>query len=227
MEEDPGERSIGRAVDSLGDRLGVSPWSIVGAVAAVVGAVVGGWWAFSTPDPPPPEEVLPRASEVAALVSTTTTVAAAEVLVVHVDGAVLVPGVHEVGVDARVIDAVDAAGGLRADADRTRVNLAQPLADGQRVWVPAVGEDEPAVVAPIGGEVDGGDASPTDSGAPIDLNRANPSELEELPGVGPTIAAAIVGHREREGAFRTVDDLLEVPGIGPSRLAQLAPLVRV
>ncbi len=227
MDEEPREWSIRRAVESLGDRLGVSPWSVVGAVAAVVGAVAGGWWALSAPDPPPPEEVLPRATEVAPLVSTTTTVAASGVLVVHVDGAVLVPGVHEVGLDSRVIDAVEAAGGLRADADRTRVNLAQLLADGQRVWVPAIGEDEPLVVAPVGGAAVGGVESTAVPGSPIDLNRAEPSELEQLPGVGPTIAAAIVGHREREGRFRTVDDLLDVPGIGPARLAQLAPLVRV
>ena len=227
MDEQPPEWSLRRAVESLGDRLGVSPWSVVGALAAVVGAVVGGWWALSTPDPPAPETILPSAGEVAPLASTTTTVAAPDVLVVHVDGAVEVPGVHEVGPASRVIDAVTAAGGMRPDADRTRVNLAQLLADGQRVWVPAIGEEEPPVVAPVGGAPGSEGTADAAVGSPIDVNRADAAELERLPGVGPTIAAAIVGHRERDGPFGTIDDLLEVPGIGPARLAQLAPMVTV
>ena len=149
------------------------------------------------------------------------------VLVVHVDGAVLDPGVHEVAPGARVVDAVDAAGGLRSDADRERLNLAEVLSDGQRVWVPVEGEDEPDVVGPAGGAGAGGDADAAGGGGAVDLNEATIAQLETLPGVGPTIAGAIVEHREREGPFRTVDDLLDVTGIGPARLAQLRPLVTV
>jgi competence protein ComEA len=125
---------------------------------------------------------------------------------------------------ARVADAVDAAGGLRPDADLDRLNLAAPLSDGQRVWVPIVGQDAPR-------EVDPGGASPGagTSGAPaiVDLNTATASELESLPGVGPATAQAILEQRRRVGRFRSVDDLLDVRGIGPSKLAALRDRVRV
>jgi competence protein ComEA len=227
MDDQPTARSVRRVTESLGDRLGVSPVSIMFGAAAVVAAMAGAWWALSAPDPPAPEDVIPRASDVAALATSTTVTAPVSpvVLVVHVDGAVVVPGVHEVPVGSRVVDAVDAAGGLTDDADRSRLNLARPLADGERIWVPVVGEEPPVVVNPLGdtSRGPGGDGTP----GPIDLNTSDAGALEALPGIGPTIAGAIVDHRERTGPFRRIDDLLEVPGIGPARLAQLESLVSV
>ncbi len=151
------------------------------------------------------------------------------VIVVHVDGAVARPGVHELAPGSRVVDAIDAAQGLRADADRSRLNLAAPVGDGQRVWVPVVGEDEPPVVAVSGGSGSPGSGERADGvgTGPLDLNSAGVEELETLPGVGPSIAAAIARHREDNGPFARVEDLLEVPGIGPARLAQLEALVAV
>jgi competence protein ComEA len=213
----------------MADRLGISPFALVVGAAAVVVAGVGGWWALRPPPPPAPEEVLPRVDDgvgPVAAVATTTTEPAVTMVVVHVDGAVAVPGVHELRPGARVDDAIAAAGGLTAAADRERLNLAAPVADGQRVWVPRRGEDEPPVVTPVGG----GPADPSGPGAPaapVDLNTADAAALETLPGVGPTIAAAIIRHRETEGRFDRVDDLLAVAGIGPSRLAVLEGLVTV
>lgn len=224
MEESHQPRSPGRLALVLGDRLGVTPSAVVIGALAVLAAAGGAWWALATPDPPPPEEILPRADETVALV-TTTTEAAPDVLVVHVDGAVSVPGVHEILPGSRVIDAVEAAGGLTPTADRARLNLAQPIGDGQRVWVPAIGEAEPVVVAPEG--PDGGPGDDPAGGALVDLNTADLDALESLPGVGPTIAAAIIDHREREGPYRSIDSLQEVPGIGAARLAQIEPLVTV
>jgi len=141
-------------------------------------------------------------------------------LVVHVAGAVASPGVFELTPLARVIDAVTIAGGPTADADLDGLNLAAPLADGQRVYVPHAGEVDPAAVP------SGGPAAPAESGddahhGPVNVNTATAAELESLPGVGPATAAAIVDERTRNGPFASVDDLERVPGIGPAKLAAL------
>lgn len=147
-------------------------------------------------------------------------------VVVHVVGAVASPGVVALSAGSRVVDAVTAAGGLRADADPDRVNLAAPIEDGQRVVVPAVGQEPPAEVAaaPVGASAG---AAGTPGGSPIDLNRATAQELESLPGVGPATAAAIISHREAEGPFRSVEDLLDVRGIGEAKLESMRDLVVV
>lgn len=223
-------------LDSVADRLGITPWTFgVGAVAVVM-AGLGGWWALRAPPPPPAEEVLPRIEAVseagaAPALDSETGVgpSGAGVMVVHVDGAVVRPGVHELAPGSRVVDAIEAAQGLRPDADRSRLNLAALVGDGQRVWVPVRGEDEPPVVAVTGGSGTT-DASARGAGVGsslLDLNSAGVEELETLPGVGPSIAAAIAQHRDDHGPFTRVEELLEVPGIGPARLARLEALVAV
>ena len=150
------------------------------------------------------------------------TTTAAEVIV-HVAGAVQRPGVVSLPSDGRVADALDAAGGLVPGADGDRLNLAAPLGDGARVFVPLVGQVVPAEVPP-------GPAGPTDgvaSTAPVDLNGADTDALESLPGVGPATAAAILQHRERNGPFSSVEELLEVRGIGEAKLDALSDLVTV
>ncbi len=152
----------------------------------------------------------------------------AEAVTVHVSGAVTRPGLVTLPSGGRVGDAVVAAGGLAEDADTARVNLARALADGEHVHLPRVGEDLPAPVAPVDGEapdatVPGG--SPADG--PVDLNRASAAELEQLPGIGPARAAAIVEYRERHGPFAVPGDLRGVSGIGEATFQDLAPLVVV
>ncbi len=211
-------------VESMADRLGVTAWSFVVGCVAVLAAGLGGWWAFAAPAPPPVEQILPRVADSVSIgVASTAPVADESSLVVDVAGSVVRPGVHELPVGSRVVDAIEAAGGLTADADRARLNLAAPVADGQRVWVPRVGEEEPPVEPLIGGGV-GTAGAPR---GPVNLNTADAAALETLPGVGPSIAASIIAFREQEGPYERVDDLLEVAGIGPSRLAQLADLVTV
>jgi competence protein ComEA len=165
--------------------------------------------------------------------------ASSSALVVQAAGAVVHPGVYRVPAGSRVDDLVRAAGGVRLDADLDRVNLAAPVHDGERVWVPRVGEEvAPPVIAgggsvsspaaPGGGAGGGADAgSPGEPTAPIDLNTATAEQLDTLPGVGPVTAAAIVAHRDEHGPFGSVDDLLDVRGIGEAKLEQLRPLVRV
>ena len=135
---------------------------------------------------------------------------------VHVVGAVVAPGVVELDAGARVLDALEAAGGAAADADVQQLNLAAPIADGQRVAVPRVGEVLPAPVE--------GAATPT---GPLNLNAATAAELEALPGIGPSLAGAILAEREKTGRFESVDDLKRVRGIGEQRFADLKDLVTV
>ncbi len=147
-------------------------------------------------------------------------------VVVSVAGAVARPGVVTLPPGARVVDAIDAAGGARNDADANALDLAAKLVDGARVYVPKVGEHvAPAPVNdPATGSGSGGGAAPS---GPIDLNTASQAQLETLPGIGPSLAQAIIAARSRLGGFRSVDDLREVRGIGDRRLADLRPLVTV
>jgi competence protein ComEA len=151
---------------------------------------------------------------------------AAEV-VVHVAGAVAVPGVQRLPTGARVVDAVDAAGGALPDADLARINLAAPLTDGQQVYVLRQGEVAPPVPA---GPQAGGSAGTSGSdagGGLVDINRASADQLDELPGVGPATAEAIIAHRDQHGPFGSVDELIDVRGIGEAKLEQLRDLVTV
>jgi len=146
---------------------------------------------------------------------------------VHAAGAVARPGVYVLAADARVADVVTAAGGATPEADVDQLNLATRVADGDRVYLPRRGETPPA--APSAGSAPSGPGGgPASSRAVVlDLNTAAAGQLELLPGIGPALATAIVEHRNRNGRFRSVDDLLDVPGIGPAKLATLRPLVRV
>ena len=154
-------------------------------------------------------------------------------IVVQVAGKVARPGVYHLPADARVVDLVDAAGGVIGDGDAGGVALAARLADGQRVVVPAVGEhvavggNGASPSAPSGGAAAAGPAGVPTADDPVDLNTATLADLDRLPGVGPATAAAIVAYRDAHGPFRTVDDLGEVRGIGPARLEALRALVRV
>ncbi len=168
---------------------------------------------------------------------------------VHVSGAVRRPGVVALGEGARAQEAVTAAGGFGPEADRAGLNLAAPLADGVQLHVPIEGEaSRPAagvapgaggIVAWAGGGTGGGASgvggasgsagagAAGGAGAAIDVNRATAAQLEALPGVGPALAARIVAHRESSGRFATVQDLLQVSGIGAKTLARMADAVVV
>ncbi|WP_426182599.1 helix-hairpin-helix domain-containing protein [Microbacterium sp. TWP3-1-2b2] len=137
-------------------------------------------------------------------------------LYVHVLGQVAHPGLYMLELDARVVDALAAAGGTLDDADLQSVNLARPLSDGEQLIVPAAG---------TAGET-GGPTTPVGDGL-IDLNNADQAALETLPRIGPALAQRIIEWRETNGRFQSVDDLLAVPGIGEKLLAGLAELVRV
>jgi competence protein ComEA len=158
---------------------------------------------------------------------TATTGTAAE-LVVHVAGAVVSPGVQRLPPGSRVIDAVEAAGGAQPDADLPRVNLAAPLVDGQQVYIPRPGEQPPEVTGVAAGGAPGATgAVGSAAGGLVNLNSATAEQLDTLPGVGPTTAAAIIAHRDQHGPFTAVDQLIDVRGIGEAKLAQLRDLVTI
>lgn len=185
-------------------------WLLVAGVGLL--SVVSGVWlgrGVRAPAPPP----------IPSTATTTAVSPAADTILVHVAGWVVSPGVVEVAPAGRVGDAVAAAGGARPGARLDAVNLAAPLVDGQQVTVP--GPDGAVPSASGGGSGSGG------SPELIRLNSATAADLEALPGVGPVLAERIVAHREARGAFERVEDLLEVPGIGESKLASIRELVTV
>lgn len=139
-------------------------------------------------------------------------------VVVDVAGKVRRPGIVTLPAGSRVHEAIEAAGGLRGDVDTTSLNLARTLTDGEQVLVGV----EPVVAAPAAS----GSASAA-PGAVVDLNTATSEQLQELPGVGPVTAGAIVDWRTENGGFAAVEDLLQVTGIGEKTLATLRDLVTV
>ena len=138
-------------------------------------------------------------------------------LLVHVDGAVAVPGVYELSDGDRVKDAVEAAGGLAEGADTSGMNLAARVADGDKVYVPLEGEEAPD--ADAGGS---GTREPL-----VNINTAKEEELDELPGVGESTARAIVEDRERNGPFALPEDLMRVSGIGEKKFERLEAMICV
>jgi competence protein ComEA len=146
-------------------------------------------------------------------------------LYVHVLGAVVSPGLYTLASDARVVDAIAAAGGFAGDADPASVNLARTLSDGEQIVVTKAGE-APQPAGPAGATGGGGAATaPGSAGAPVNLNTATAAELESLPRIGPALAERIIAWRTENGPFRLVDELLSVPGIGDAILAGLEGLV--
>ena len=132
-------------------------------------------------------------------------------LYVHVVGEVKSPGMYQLPIGARLVDAVFAAGGLTEEADNASVNLARELTDGEQIIVFSTSQE--------------GEAAGSSASGLVSLNRAGDKELEELPGIGPALAGRIVAWREANGGFKSIQDLLKVSGIGENLLAGVIDLV--
>lgn len=202
-----------------------APAAAAGAALALVVVVTVAVAAFRTTTSPPVELTLPRAGgpgEPAAAGGGggSEDAGPAGEIVVHIAGAAVHPGLYRLPAEARVADALDAAGGPAAEADLDALNLATRLTDGERVYIPRKGEVAAGLV-PDGGAAAGA------TGGLVDLNAATAAQLVALPGIGPATAGAIVAYRREHGPFRSVDQLLEVRGIGPAKLAALRDKVRV
>lgn len=144
-------------------------------------------------------------------------------LVVDVKGEVKKPGVYRFSPGARVEEAVRKAGGPGKGADMNQVNLAQALSDGMALYIPAKGEEVPAISAGASGSGGSGD----EGGQTVNINTATSEELQQLNGIGPSKAEAIIQYREENGAFSSADELIEVPGIGEKTLETLQDQVTV
>lgn len=212
------------------------------AVVVALALALTSWWVVRS-DPVPvaapatpgpgvtgsPLALLEPSEAVASGAAATTEEA---VVVVDVAGEVRRPGVVELPAGSRVVDALEAAGGVRGGVDLSGLNLARVLVDGEQVLVgaPGTAPGQPAGTVPraVPGAVPG--TTPPGATAPaalVDLNTADQATLESLPDVGPVTAQAILAWRTEHGGFTAVQELLEVDGIGPATLETLAPLVTV
>jgi competence protein ComEA len=181
----------------------------LGAAAFVVLRMQGGSAPVAARTASPPPTLAPSATASASPVGTVT---------VDVAGKVRHPGVATLPAGARVVDALRKAGGARGGVDLGSLNLARVLVDGEQILV--------GRGAPGGGIAAGAATSaPDPAGALVNLNTADETQLDTLPGVGPVTAQKILEWRSAHGAFSSVDELLEVDGIGEKTLADLAPHV--
>lgn len=182
-------------------------------LGAVLAAAVGLTVFFTRPQPPQPAAVV--ATTPSPVASLSARPSPSGEVVVEVVGKVQRPAVVTLPAGSRVQDALEAVGGPKPGVDTSDQNLARVLADGEQIRIGL----EPA--APVG-------ASPQPTaGGLIDINTASLEVLQEIPGVGPVIAARIVTFREQNGGFRAVEELLEVSGIGEATFAQMQPVVTV
>ena len=169
------------------------------ALAAVVAFVSLVLVVVNRPEPP--------AGEFSINEQPSDSVAIEQYLYVHIVGEVVTPGMYHLPLGARLVDAVFAAGGLTELADNSSVNLARELSDGEQIFVSSVNQQSETLG--------------TSSGGLISINRASDKELEELPGIGPSLSARIIAWREANGGFKSIEDLLKVSGIGENLLSGL------
>lgn len=151
-----------------------------------------------------------------------------ETIKIHIFGEVKYNGVIELDKGARIDDAVKTAGGLTENADISKVNLAYELLDGQKLYIPAVGEllqSNPKIIASENEE--GIIESISLKDEKININIATQTELETLPGIGPSLAYKIVDYREQNGKFKAIEDLKNVSGIGENKYNQIQGFVKI
>jgi len=143
-------------------------------------------------------------------------------IVVQIAGAVPRPGVYALAKGSRVQDAISAAGGFLAEADKTGINLARALDDGEQLEIPYAEGSSPVLGTPLPASTESASSSEL-----IDINTASLAELDSLPGIGPTTAQKIIDYREQNGPFLTKEDIINVSGIGPGTYERLKDLITV
>jgi competence protein ComEA len=142
-------------------------------------------------------------------------------IIVYITGAVPRPGVYALPKGARIQDAISAAGGFLAESDKSQINLAALLEDGQQLDIPYIEGASPVLGTPVPAAVE------TSTTELIDINTASSDELESLPGIGPTTAQKIIDYRETNGPFLNAEDIINVPGIGPGTYERIKDLITV
>jgi competence protein ComEA len=149
-----------------------------------------------------------------------------EPIQVHIAGAVVRPGLYDLPEDSRVMDAVEVAGGFVAEADKNSINLAARLEDAQRLDIPYVAGYIPDVEQGFV-VISEGTPSPLAGEELVNINTASLEELDTLPGIGPTTAQKIIDYREENGPFATIEDIVNVSGIGAVTYEEIKDLITV
>ncbi len=191
------------------DRLSSLPhWQIALLALFVVGALAGGYMILRPT--PRPESVFHSTEE--------TSMDEPLQLTVYVTGAVNHPGVIRLEEGDRIIDAIEEAGGPLPEANLESLNLAQTVQDGQKILVPRMEETANSGLYPSG---------ESQSNAMVNINLAVQKDLEELPGIGPTLAERIVDYREKKGGFKSIEELKQVSGIGEKKFEEIRDLIEI
>lgn len=238
-------RLAGLVPETLRGKVRVGPWQLtVLALLVAAGSVVTCWWVLRG-DPAVTPVVSGSAAPLVALSAPVATggpsagpvggaasagsTASASTVTVDVAGKVRRGGVLELPAGSRVVDAIEAAGGARPGADLSGLNRARVLVDGEQIVVggPAAGAAGVAGSGPAGSSDSAGAGADTGPGALVNLNSATVDELDSLPEVGPVTAQAILDYRTEHGGFGSVDELLDIEGIGEKTLQKIAPHVTV
>ncbi len=183
-------------------------WLLFAAIVVALGGIIF----FQTLRPRPQPIVLLTVAPLASPEATLTP----SPLRVYVSGAVQKPDMVFVPPGSIVKDALLAAGGAATDADLDRINLALAVVEGQHIYVPRMGEVDLPVQSP---------AQRLSSGLKVNINTADATALESLPGIGPTLAQRILDYRQAQGPFARIEDIQEVSGIGPATFAKIQDLI--
>ncbi|WP_209122969.1 helix-hairpin-helix domain-containing protein [Alkalihalobacillus sp. BA299] len=145
------------------------------------------------------------------------------IIIVDIKGQVQSPGVYELVAGQRLFDLIELAGGLTPDADELKINLAAILDDAMVIYIPKIGEED---IPTIQSAALSGNSSASNDGK-IKINKATVQELQQLPGIGPAKAEAIISYREDNGPFQTVEDLQKVSGIGSKSIEKLKEHIEI
>lgn len=147
-----------------------------------------------------------------------------EKIMVDVKGQIKLPGVYQANANERVIDVISRAGGLTDKADQGQVNFAEHVQDEMVIYIPAKGEGGAPILASGGSQIGSGG---NQKEAKININKADETELQNLPGIGPAKAAAIIEYRNTNGPFNAVEDLKNISGIGDKTFDKLKDLLAI
>lgn len=152
------------------------------------------------------------------------------IIMVHIIGGVAKPGVVKIKEGGRIEDAIEAAGGLTEDSDISNVNLAYVLDDGVKVKIPTINDESKETEETYISEDSGKNVilqEDEKAGSIVNINKATQTELETLPGIGPSLAGRIISYREENGKFKKVEDIKNVAGIGDSKFENIKDFIKV
>jgi len=201
----------------------MSQWRTL-IIGILIGLLVGGL-IFLISKPPTGEPIVLKPASTATKTTPPKATPTPQPIFVQIYGEVASPGVYTLDQDARLSDLIELAGGLTKNADEKRVNQASLLQDGDYFYIPGIDEEVPETARNAFLDVFI-DQNPSYD-YPLDLNSATQDALESLPGIGPTKAASIINYRDQNGPFLSIEELMNVEGIGPETFANLQDLITV